>query len=187
MKINEKTPATLLAITLDEAKNQCRVVGSTHDAVITSIILAAQRYVQRRMNCTIMTTTWELYLDAFPVEIALPYPPVKSVKIYYMPHGSTSYAELSTGTYYVDNVAALDNAVLAVNDGQSWPAVENHRNAVKVEYVAGQTTGVSVVENVRHAINMVTAWMFEHRGDEGMTEIPAAVDDIIFPESNICV
>jgi uncharacterized phiE125 gp8 family phage protein len=142
MKINEKTPATIYPITLDEAKTQCRVIGTAHDAVITSIIKAATRYVQRRMNVTILTTTWELFLDEFPDKIILPFPPVKSVKVYYMPDGSTNYSEFSTGSYYVDNVCAHDNAVVVVNDGYSWPSVENHRNAIKVEYVAGETADV---------------------------------------------
>jgi uncharacterized phiE125 gp8 family phage protein len=187
MKVNEKTPATIYPITLDDAKTQCRVIGTTHDAVITGIIKAATRYVQRRMGVTIMTTTWEMYLDGFADPISLPYPPVKSVKIYYMPDGSTDYTELATGEYYVDNVCPTNNAELVINDGHAWPAVENHRNAVKIEYVAGETTGTSVKENVRHAVNMATSWMFEHRGDEGLVEIPSVVDDLIFPESNMCV
>ena len=80
MKLKLITPASEMPVTLDEAKAFYRVIGNEEDADVLRSINAATEKAEQITNLQICTATYEGYMDAFPVSVVLPKPPLVSVQ-----------------------------------------------------------------------------------------------------------
>ena len=160
------TAATVLAVTLAEAKAHLRVDGADEDTLITALIGAATQAAEQITGRALMAQTWELTLDAFPAAVELTRVPVQSIT-------SVSYAD-STGAATVLSplLYALDNAddfgwayVVPVYAG-AWPATRDEINAVKLRYVAGYADAASVPAAVKSWILLAVGTLYESRESE---------------------
>ena len=80
MSLKLITAAAQMAVTLDEAKLQCRVDDSAQDALITRLIRGAVARAEHLTGRALVDQEWELVLDAFPAaEIELAKPPVMKI------------------------------------------------------------------------------------------------------------
>src|SRR5262245_55104347 len=68
-------------LSLTEAKNYLRVEHSADDALIASLIAAARTQVEARTRRALITQTWRIVLDRWPVSgaIASPVSPLREV------------------------------------------------------------------------------------------------------------
>ena len=145
-------------VTVAEAKTHLRLDTGDYDSRIEAFIAAAREQVERDTERTLITTTWQLNLDAFPLairqpathgelerarsryapdlaKIKLPRPPLQSVNtVDYIDTGGVSQT-LGSSKYDVD--ANSEPARLVEAYGESWPATRDVVNAVTIEYVAG--------------------------------------------------
>lgn len=60
------TEPTVLPVSLVEAKVHLRMEGEEEDAAIVGLISAATRYIERRLDISLVDTEWEMRLDRWP-------------------------------------------------------------------------------------------------------------------------
>jgi len=138
------TPATALPVSLATAKQHLKVEHTADDALITSMVRAAARGAEQRLNRALMTQTWQLIVDAFPpAEFKLERPKVQAITsiAYVDPAGAEQ--TLSADAYTLD-ADLLPGWVLPAL-GTSWPATREQANAVRVTFTCGYGSDPSVV------------------------------------------
>jgi uncharacterized phiE125 gp8 family phage protein len=166
-------------VTVAQVRLACRldVTGDmTYDAAVDDElklqITAARELATIHTQASIMPMTWELSLDAFPMDndIELLYPRIISIT-------SVKYISALTGqeTLLVPNQYTVDSqryrAWLLPAVGITWPDTADVANAVKVRYVAGFADAASVPAKVKQWILSVVRYMREG-GCNGAGEIP---------------
>lgn len=126
-------------ITLAEAKLHLRVLtGTSEDAVIQALIVAAREYCEQYTGRAFGTKTLELILDAFPVgdSIYLPCPPLQSVASAKYTDKDGVEATMPETDYIVDSDSTIGR-IVRVN---SWPSfIPYASNPIKIRYTAGYT------------------------------------------------
>lgn len=164
------TEPTEEPVDLEETKLWIRYTQSLQDDVITALITAARRYVESWTNRTLVTTTYEYYVEDFarcsPQEIQIPKSTINSITsiTYVDSNGDTQ--TLAASVYGFDNVSPINTVFLLPE--QSWPDVQVQPNAVKITFPAGYGLAAAVPEDIKTAIKMMVGLMYEHR--EAMQE-----------------
>lgn len=173
------TPPAVEPVTLAEAKHHCRVDTDADDAYIGSLITAAREWCEAYCDETYIHTQYRMTLDAFPVEIELPRPPmatsgtVTAVSVTYTLE-NTGTATLSTSEYRVDRDSTP--GVLRTLYNGSWPSHLLDYNAVSVTWWGGKgADGTAVPQRVRNAILWLVGYWYERRmaaDAASLSEIP---------------
>lgn len=196
-RLKRTVQPTLEPITVAEAMAHCRLDTNSEEAWLTSAIETARQWIEDRCNVTLLTTTWALTLDAFPVRcgaaspldtdrIILPRCPVQSVSsiTYVDTDGATQ--TMSASDYSVDTASNIDASVGPAY-GETWPTPREQRNAVVVTYVAGYTLPASVPQAFRHAMRLLVGHWYENREATVVgtisKEIEFAVESLVGPHS----
>ena len=139
-----KTATTLdsTLIPLAVAKNFIRVdtADNREDTRITNLIKASRQEIENRINRIVLTSTWTLNIDNFPLStIQIPKTPIQSVSSvkYYNAATPTVLTTLTENTHYrVD----INTGRISPMSGTTWPSTKSDTyNAVQVEFVAGYT------------------------------------------------
>jgi uncharacterized phiE125 gp8 family phage protein len=171
-------------VTVQEAKDHMKVPGTDDDALVGTVVLAARQYVESVTGRSLISQTWDLFLETFPDEIRLPKGPVQSITsiTYVDENGSTQ--TLGASTYTLDSTTDPPRIVLAY--GESWPDVRAQAQAICVTYVAGYGDDpADVPEPVRLSVMMMAATLYEHRemiaSGGGISRIPFSVDHLLMP------
>lgn len=153
-------------VTLTEAALHCRVDSTSDHPALQTMIRAATRAAEQYLGRPILTRTYRQFFDSWPCGIELelrrsPLVSVTHVKTYDDADAATTFASSS---YYVDTVSQPGRIVL--RSTASWPAADRVANPIEVEYKAGYGTDpASVPADIRHAVLMLTANLYEHRGE----------------------
>jgi uncharacterized phiE125 gp8 family phage protein len=166
-------------VKLSEAKSQLQLSPDEQhadDDLIYSYIRAARIYCEQLLERSLVTQTWDLYLDSFPEEkiIEIPRPPLQSVTWLKYKDGAGALQTLDADTYIVDVVSEPGRIVLA--NAQSWPDVYDEIQAVQVRFVCGYGLAAAVPENIKSAIKLKLTDLYANRGDSAPNE---AVDRAI--------
>jgi uncharacterized phiE125 gp8 family phage protein len=163
-------------VSLDQAKHNAALDGTEHDQAMVECLWQAREYIEQRTDCSLLATTWEITMDAFPKAkaIYLPRWPLQSiVEVNYVDTQGQSQAIPSE-----DLVLRLDDhgrGRFALRKWARWPAVDDTPDAVRVEFVAGWPSAVAVPPTFTRAMLMLSAWWFEQReaGIVGVSAIEA--------------
>lgn len=176
------TGPTWEPVTVDELRDQLRIIG--HDAdnqVLLMYLIAAREYVEVLTKRQIPQAQFEYTLDQFPGRylddarpptwrygiIRLPRPPLISVDTveYYDTSISVPpfvYTTLATTEYQVDT--NTEPGRLAPAPFKVWPATSPlAMAAVKVTYTCGYTGPEKVPARLKQAIRLIAAHLYEHR------------------------
>lgn len=167
-RINLKTAPTTEPLTLAETKTYLGITGSDDDDIVTSWIESVRQAVELYTGLSIMTQTWQLFLDYFPVSsyriiynnnpniIELPKAPLSSVthiKHYDKDDVSTL---ISSTLYQVSKYSAINpwEGRIAFKDTFSAPSGSSLRNidSVEIEFVSGYATTAEVPEAIKTAM-----------------------------------
>jgi uncharacterized phiE125 gp8 family phage protein len=173
--LKRTTAPAVEPVTLAEAKNHCRVDTNADDALIQSYITTAREWVEDYIDRALVTQQLVMRLDAFPLEIELPRPPMiasgtaTAVTITYVTGEAGGTATLSASEYRVDRDATP--GVIRTLYGGSWPSHLLDQNSVTVSWWAGYGDAASVPQRVKSALLMCVHELYEKRGDGQM---PAA-------------
>ena len=154
------TPPAVEPITLEEAKLHLRVDFDDDDALISRLIKTARESAESETSRTMVATTFELALDAWPgcpsgavgpwPIIKILNPPLLAVEsITHLDHAGETQT-LDPSTYIVFEG---DPALITTAFRQTWPSVPRHPGAIKVRYTAGYGTDPSDVPDC------VKTWM----------------------------
>lgn len=169
------TAVTADPVSLAEARLHIRADSDTsEDALVSAWITAAREIAEHYTGRALAQVTLELALDCFPAYeddvIDLPMPPVASIThVKYTDETGTE--QTITSTAYALS-AYGDARRIAPTYGNYWPSTQSIPDAVRIRYIAGyaatgQGAGYTVAPKaVKAALQLMVAWMSEHRGDE---------------------
>lgn len=198
-----KTPPTVDPVTVAEVKNYLRVDGNAEDSVIESMIKAATLILEDYCDTKFIEQTWLEYHDCFPFkeknewwdgvkEIAIselysqvPYMdlligPIKNF-VGLKTYPDSGVAEVfDSSNYVVDNSNAFGR--IALKMGNVWPTTILRKvNGIELEYVVGLSPDqAGLPSNVKQAIFILIARMYEKRGDEDI-QIPPLSCSLLAP------
>jgi len=175
-RIRPVTAAAGDPVTLAEAKAHLRVDSGDEDDLITRLIGAAVAKVEgpKGLGIAVMERQWALSLHAFPCSIVLPLGPVSAVNAITYVDMAGAQQTLDPADYHAD----LDGEPAGIESafGKSWPATRNQRGAVTVTFTAGYPAAASVPDDLKTALLMTVAHLFENRETvhlgSSATEIP---------------
>jgi len=164
----EVTPPAAEPVTLAEAKAQCSVSGSDHDTRLASLITRARSYVEDYTGRSMITQTWDYYLDGFSTPIELPNAPLQSVT-------SVKYYDIN-GVQQTLN-AALYTVLATKEPGQivpayeeSWPDIRYIPDAIVIRFVCGYgAASTDVPDTLRHAMLLLISHWFENTEAQGLS------------------
>ena len=174
-------PPSVEPLTLDDAKLHVRVDGTTEDALITSLIVAARMEAENRAGVGIITQTWRETLSCFPSYITgygweygggpdmfgdvirLSRGPVQSItSIQYLDLGGQTQT-LSSDIYVLESTPVSDEISLAF--GKIWPLIPPQANAIAITYVVGYADdAVDVPPDLVAALKLRVEDLYRNRG-----------------------
>lgn len=170
----KRTSNLAAGVSLARAKKHLELSGgadSHHDSQVSSLVLAATKVVEDRTGRALVSQTWEMTLDRFPLtgprRIVLPRPPLSSVSsITYVDSDGASQT-LSSSNYRVST--HREPGTVEESYDTTWPTTRDIQEAVKVTFVAGYANLESVPEALKQAILLIVGHWFGNRGDEEMS------------------
>jgi uncharacterized phiE125 gp8 family phage protein len=180
------TPPAVEPVSLADAKAHVRQDIDDDDAYITTLITAARMHVENWLGVRLITQTWNLFLDEFPLgaqDIQIPYGPVQSI-------ASVSYVDTEGNTeVFPSSSYTLDNATIKARlfpvYSLIWPITRFVRNGVTIQYVTGYGLYGSVPANICHAIKLLISHWYEHREimvESRMADLPQSVQALLSSE-----
>lgn len=148
-------------VTVAEVKTHATIYVPDHDSMIESILIpAARRAAEQETGRSIAASTWEVWLDEFPDEIELPYPPILAVtEITYVDQDGVTQT-LSPSAYVLD--AKSEPGWVLPAEGTTFPSTADIANAVKVRYTAGY--GADCPADVKLWILAQVRHFYDNRG-----------------------
>lgn len=183
-------------VTLAEAKRQCSITdsdGTTHDALLTRLIVAARAHAEKFMNRRIIQQTIELVLDGWPVQniLELPGGDVREIVGVFYRDSDDAEQQWSSAEYRLDDAA--NPARLFPKQTYVFPGHINLPAAIRVRYKVGfaPSTGsptdyaANVPEAIKLAVLMMVATWFENREDTIVgtisSQLPLGVEALLQP------
>ena len=175
-------------ISTAEAKTHLRVDISADDTFIDTLVKAARQYVEQYTRRALITQTWDLWVDDFPADDALPLgmAPLQSVTHVKYVDDTGATATMTATDYVVDSYNEPGKIVL--KGSAAWPsATLQEVNGVNVRFVAGYgTASTSVPQPILHAMKLLIGHWYENRENVVITgaipkNIPFAVEALLAP------
>lgn len=158
MKLEVITPPSTASITADIVKANKRILHSQEDDLIDFWIRAADDYIAKAANISMMEQTLELKLDAVLPCVDLPRGPVSSIE-------SVKYVDKDG----VEVVLTSGDWDVGTRSGMAFvrfPAFDQSRvskGSMTIRYVAGATTPDGVSFGLRQASLLLTSHWFVSR------------------------
>lgn len=153
----------VLPLELADAKRFLRLEHTNdEDADIMALINVAAEYLQKRTETTLIATTWNSYMDAFPAcnRIVLPYGPVTNATVTYV--DAAASAQVFDLFSLVRTGETCSELVLQAN--ASWPATLIDPYAVQITYTAGYgQSPLFMPPMVKHALRLLTRHYYDER------------------------
>ena len=175
------TAPTLEPITVQEVKEHLYIDGADNDVYVSTVVKAATNHVENWTRRAIMTQTWDYWIDAFPSDnyIILPFGNLQSVtSIVYKESDWVTVADDVTMTPTTDYLVETNGAGfgrIVLPYAGTWPSGTLYpSNPIKIRFVCGWTTQALVPFNIKAAVKLVCADLFEMRGEPtiGATVVP---------------
>lgn len=172
------TAPTVEPLTLQEAKDHLRVDHEDDDALIDALITAARQQAEIFCRRSLLTQTWDLFLDCFPDddELCLPRPPLQSVAfIKYLDLNGVQQT-FASSNYRVDTASTPGQVTLAY--GAYWPSYQEIENSIQVRFVAGYGDFASAVPRpIAQALLLMIGGWYE---DRSSGQAPVAAQQLLW-------
>ncbi len=171
-------------LSLDEAKAHLRVTATDEDDLIWSLIIAAREYAENFTHRALMARTWEWRVDDFGCwQLQVPLAPLQSVSSIVYVDGQGDTQTLATTEYQVD--AASTPPRIQPAYGKTWPQTRPQLNAVTVEFVAGYGGAGDVPQQIKQALLLIIAELYERRESAivgaPIMEVPFSAKALLLP------
>lgn len=181
------TPPQQEPISLQEAKEHCRIDLDDEDGLLSGYITAARQHVEDVTGRQLITATWALTLDGWPCFIDVPKAPLVTVSsIAYLDTSGTSQT-LATNQYRIEagTGPTAGRARITREYSVVWPTLRSVGSTVTVTFTAGYgTSGDKVPMPIRQAMLLLIGHWYRNResvtGDV-VNELPQAFDALIGP------
>ncbi len=152
-------------VNLSEIKEHIRGITGTHeDSYLEALITSSTKEIENLLRRSLLTQTWEMFLDLAPknISIEIPFPPlvtISSIKTYDKNDLATVFA---ASNYFVD--INSEPGRVSLNDGASWPDTTLRPiNGFQVTFVSGYGGKTDVPQQIRGAIRMMVAGHYHNR------------------------
>ncbi len=175
---------TVEPLSLNEVKEWLRIETNRDDDILSALIVSARLLVEQTTRRLLASQHWRIVLDAWPVDgvIVLPLAPVLAIDAVRSRNPSGDVSILNSASYWLQpnsdpptlQILAIPTAPLSVRSG------------VEIDVTAGYGANAAAVPDpLRHAIRLLVANWYEHRGDAAFgqdgTQCPPAVAAILAP------
>ena len=174
MNVDLITGPTLEPVLVTEAKDHLRVTINEDDGLISSYIITAREEVEDWTRRTIMTQTWDYYLNQFPAgnAIILPFGNLQTVTHVKYTDSDAAVTTMVVTTDYLVETNGEGHGRIVLPPDTSWPTdVLYSTKPIVIRMVCGWTTQALVPAKIKSAIKILVAQMYEDRGENivGMT------------------
>lgn len=166
-------------VTLQEARDQCRLDDDVEDAIISEYIAAARDYAERVTGLPLMPQTYVMRADCFSHE--MPLKPnlidVESVK-YIDANGDQQTVHAAAYTFDTNTVIGTVYPVF----GERWPAIRYQKKSVEITFTCGFASRAKVPDTIKSAMKLLINHWYENRSAAtagSMTDIPFGVDMLL--------
>mgnify|MGYP001569730960 CR=1 FL=1 len=179
-KLQLFTASAIPPITLQQAKDQCRVDTTAEDTYLTALVLEATNYIQQNTNLQLITAIYKQYLDEFPVSdkpIRLRSAPLQSItSITYV--DTAGVTQTWAATKYEADQRKIPGEVRPI-ESESYPDTKDVVNAVVITFKSGfGDATVDVPENILRAVKLLVNFWYDKR-----LTVTAAGQDIDIPKA----
>lgn len=147
-------------VSLNDAKDQIKNVGTSDDPLIQAYLDSAIDYVEKYTGRALITQTWDLFIDYYPWGALLfPKPPLQSiVSVNYVDQAGNT--QLLDPSYYVADTDSIPGRFYRAY--LKWfPTVRVQPKAVTIRFVAGYGKASDVPETLKQAIILRTQMLYE--------------------------
>lgn len=170
------TPAEDDPVTVAAVKARLRIEGTTLDALITALIPAATRHLERAYGCAFLAQTWHVWFDAAPGRgeaLVVPLWPAIAVESVTTYTDADVATELPAASYYADVVS--QRARILLRRTASWPTGLRALNAIAVQIDVGHATAADVPEMLQEAVAQLVGHWLDQPPPTGAGGGPVAV------------
>jgi uncharacterized phiE125 gp8 family phage protein len=148
------------------------------------LIEAAEKHLERELGRALLTQTRTAYFDCLSCRgLELPIAPVQSVTSITYVDVDQAEQTLPATDYFVRIVDGVARIVPAT--GKTWPATAYIDGAVKVVFIAGYGEAADVPADLKQAIKMLAAHLYENREatlvGQSASVIPFGIGDLVMP------
>ncbi|MHC2573973.1 head-tail connector protein [Rhizobium leguminosarum] len=155
------TPAADAVVDLATAKQQCRVEVSEDDALIEGFVAAATKHIEKTLDMALLKQTWRDYACRFSRCIRLSKGPIIGIVGVKYFDGDNVQQTVNASDYQM--LVDAEGAYVAFGSSWSAPRVYDRPDAVSVDYEAGVDTAERVEPQLRTAILLHLAFLYENR------------------------
>ena len=155
-------------LTVDKAKAHLRILPEDNidNQFISDLITAAVGYIEDFLGRSLITQTWEIFFNDFPLSSS------KALQIYrpnLISVTSVKYFDendveqtWSSSLYQVDTVSTL--GIICPIPNESWPTTNQRINNVTIEFVSGYgAAGSAVPPAIIHALKLMIGELYNRR------------------------
>ena len=179
------TPAASEPISAALLKSHLRLNTTDEDTLLTSHCVAAREMFESMTERTCITTTYKMYMDAFPRVIRLPRMPLQSVTSVSYYDSTDNLVVWDSSKYSVDTKREPGRIVPKVwfPDWRVFPVYPplSYKTSPKIviEFVAGWTT-LTLPSLVKQGLLLLASHYYENRSIQGkMDELPLGFRNIV--------
>lgn len=154
-------------VTLSEAKAHLRVDLTDDDAIITRLISAAREWVEAQAGRALMTQSWRMTLDAWPLgeAVTLIRPPVQAVTAV-RTFSAEGVATVWPGANYAMSFGTEPQALVRL--AFTWPTPGRARTGIEIDVTCGYgAAAADMPASLRQAVLLKIAQLYERRGEDG--------------------
>lgn len=164
-----------------EAKAHCRIDETASNPVLPVLIKAATSLCEGYARRSFIARTYQAFFDCWPKcsHIDVPKAPLMSVTHIKTYDNSDASVTMSAADYFVDTASQRGRIVL--RSQSSWPTYSRTANGIEVQFVSGYATEPKdIPAEIKLAILMTVAHLYEHRGDANM-DLPESAMVLLGP------
>jgi uncharacterized phiE125 gp8 family phage protein len=165
-------------VTVPEMRAWLRLDDDAEDALVAGLIEAARLAVEAAARRVLVESRWRVALDAWPAGriVSLPLSPLIAVDAVQVRDAAGALQDVAASAYRID--PASDPARVLVATSAPEPGVAP--GGIVIDFRAGfGPTADAVPEPLRHAVRLLVARWFEHRGDDVEPARAALPDDVL--------
>jgi uncharacterized phiE125 gp8 family phage protein len=162
------TPPVLEPVAVYEVKDHLRISHFDEDALLESLAISAREYVENVTRRAIMTQTWDYFLDEFPDgdSIVLPFGNLQTVTHVKYTDSDGDQSTMTVTTEYLVETNGTQHGRIVLPTDVSWPTdVLYPSNPIVIRFICGWTTQALVPRQIKAAIMMTCADLYENRGE----------------------
>ena len=164
--LTEVTAPDVEPFTTSEAKDHLRVDVDDDDTLIDNLIIAARKRLENDTSRALITQTWDLFMDRFPlsdrIAIEVPKAPLQSVTSIKFIDTDGVLQTLDSSKFRVDIASDPGRITPAFNE--VYPSTREVTNAVEVRFVAGYgDASRDIPDDLEQAMLMLIGHWYEHR------------------------